>query len=219
MQPLGLEEFERETDAFDAAVDRTPGLDAFCSGADWTLACQAFLDERLAPTFWRGAGGYAAFCATIPPRDLVGCDTTWGFACPFAGPQAAREFLREGPRAWRFLAIPGVGAGSPLLAELAGVRGVRLGDVVRRSRAGLHGGPASFLERRPRGLRREIVRAERAAARAGITFETWEGGGEEPHMARLHDLERRSRKGPAGEGLLKPSREAVDRALVRRLHP
>ncbi len=217
MQPLKSEEFSRETDAFDAAVDRTPGLDPFCSGADWILACRAFGEEGLAPSFWRGAGGYAALSATVPPRALIGCDTTWGFACPFVGPEAGREFLRDGPRDWQILAIPGVGAGSPLLAELAQESEVRLGAVLRRARASLQGGPSRFLERRPRGLRRELVRAERTAARAGITFEAGEGGGEETVLARILDVEQRSWKGPAREGLLIPSMEAFYRVLVRRL--
>ncbi|MGQ0613880.1 MAG: GNAT family N-acetyltransferase, partial [Planctomycetaceae bacterium] len=80
-------------------------------------------------------------------------------------------------------------------------------------------GPGCVLERRAGAFRRDLLPPARAAARALITYETCAGGGSDPLMARLLDLERRSWKGPAGEGLLIPSMEAFYRALVRRLLP
>jgi len=92
----GLEDIDGSPDlaaAWDDAVDRTHGIDAFCSSTDWSFAAAGCMDPDLQPVV---AGDGDGFCGLSGgaladgTRVLLGLDPVWGFASPVVGePDAA----------------------------------------------------------------------------------------------------------------------------------
>jgi CelD/BcsL family acetyltransferase involved in cellulose biosynthesis len=141
----------------------------------------------------------------------------WGLCCPLVGPAGVDLFIRalELEPDWRAALATGIAEDSPLWRQLGRRYGAEPGPTTRRYVAGLQGGVEGFLERRPSGLRKSLLKAQRRAERLGVTFEIAdqsEGGFE-----RLLEVERRSWKGLRGVGIDREPMRSFYRDMSRRL--
>jgi len=102
---ITLDRFEQNAEAFDRAVDMTPGIDSFCSGTDWIVPLRRAWGADLEPWLRAGDMGRAAF---LRHEDtLFGMDVMWGFACPLVGEDPA-EFVEPCLEAAGIVLVPGV---------------------------------------------------------------------------------------------------------------
>lgn len=219
VEPVALDAFLDEADAFDAAVARSTDIDRFCSSTDWILPAYETWGAPCRPWLRRGAGGYVALLESVDPlgrRALLGFDVMWGFSCPIVGadPVEFAAYMRE--QEWRLVLVQGLTPSSPLFARLVGALGtwtdLGTGETLTRWVASLAGGMDGFLSRRSAKFRGNVRRARRRAADAGIVVDAGP-----PDFARIVSVERRSWKGPAGTGLISHDLRAFYERMVDRL--
>lgn len=230
METLTLAEFDAASADFDAAVVATPGIDHFCSSSAWVLpAAQALMPAR-DPWLFRSEAGFAACMHNDAFGAVEPLELAWGLACPLVGHDvdalcagfAGECLFRRG--AWRYLALSGV----PMHGELcrAVVRHfgpsfpVRVGSPTVRHVASLAGGVDGFLSRRSRNLRKGLRQGLRAAAAAGITFESvrvTDVATADALYARILAVERRSWKSQEGHGIAEGPMCEFYRRMIRRL--
>jgi hypothetical protein len=231
MERLTLEEFEARCGEFDARVQARPDIDQFCSSSPWVLSADRALMPGREPWIWRGEHGTAALMADEDgdgARCVQPLEALWGFACPFAGADAAalaREF--EGATrgdAWDLMLLGGLVQGSALFEAMAGVFSSRhrvgLGPVTRRHGADLSRGFEEFMARRPAKLRKSLRAAQRRASGAGVTFEAAHPASPEAARAayeRVLAVEARSWKGRAGSGIGEGGMREFYRLMLPRL--
>jgi hypothetical protein len=213
VERLQLDELEAHADAFDGAVDRTPGIDRFCSRIAWVAAFQRAFGALREPCLFRRGGAFVALARAPWPggrRGLEPLENMWGFACPLIGPGSS-ALLAE-------LIVPGAAlAGEPIwlggmpaapdalraaLLPLLPRMDVRLADRTERCVASLEGGLHGFLARRSGALRRNLRAAERRAGAAGIRLERICVAPEQVDAlyARVLAVEQRSWKARSGNG-------------------
>jgi len=231
MWPVGLDELARDADAFDAAVERTPGIDRFCSSTAWILpAHEALMGER-EPWILRGDDGWVATARVqrqggawfLEPLELA-----WGLACPIVGDpiEVAPAFIvaAAATSGWDGMLLAGLAAGSEheraIIAALPhGWRWGR-GPTTQRFVASLDGGVDGFLGRRSRNFRKALRAAERDAAAHGITFEEVIATTPDQALAALDRamaVEQRSWKGQAGVGVAEGPMRDFYTGMVPRL--
>ncbi len=215
---------------WDELVGASPDIDRFCSGADWSLTAHASFGRRGRLHTASGDGAAVALaCARTPWRTPVLCslDPVWGFACPVVGPDAAEaaglvaDLLRRPDGRWAATLLSGVAPGSAREAALADRLGrrhrIEVGPSMTRRLADLEGGAQTWLERRGPHFRRNLRRARRRAADAGLRIEPVVGGAEV--VERAVAVDRRSWKGTQGSGLAEPAMASFYAGLARRLAP
>jgi hypothetical protein len=171
-------------DDFDREVAITPEIDRFCSSSAWILAAAAALMPPRAPASYRGADGYFAAMRGVHPAGfpyIEPVELAWGLASPLIGrdPEPLAEAVvatLAARRDWQLTIVTGLTASGPQRRALDRALPPRwerrAGTPTIRHVASLDGGVDGFLSRRSRELRKSIRKSLRAAAGAGITFET-----------------------------------------------
>lgn len=213
-----LAALEADAQAFDALAAATPKVDSFCTSSAWVLSAhEAFHPEQEPYVFRSDAGwlvlarGHAAGLGAY----LAPLEAMWGLASPLVGADDAglvtlcEEAVSAHGHAWDALWFCGLNADSPLFRRLALRFGTHhrlfLGPVTRRHVADLSDGIDGFWRDRARVFRKNQRRARRLADEAGVVWEWHDAIAEGPERAALFaralDVDRRSWKGLAGEGL------------------
>ena len=245
MRHLTIDELECERSQLEAAVDATPGVDPWCSGPDWQLpvalafaptAGRLLLSDESATGFLllthhRSAGGPV----------LGGLEPLWGFGSPVLGPDpgglvaAAVDELAAVD--WRAMVLPGqppltspTGTGGdpggdpdserttlPTALALSELGQVGLGEGITRQVIDLGGGYDAWLGRRSPRFRRNLRRAQAAAAEAGLHIVDVATDAADDLFERLLAIERRSWKGREGSGITGLEMAAMYRAMIARL--
>jgi CelD/BcsL family acetyltransferase involved in cellulose biosynthesis len=171
-------------DDFDREVSVTPAIDRFCSASAWILAASAALmPPRVAYSF-RGKHGYFAAMRGVHPAGfpyIEPVELAWGLASPLIGADADELVAEVVPllaarRDWQLVILSGITVNGPqrraLDATLPARWERRRGQPTVRHVASLEGGIDGFLSRRSRELRKSLRKSLRAAADAGMTFES-----------------------------------------------
>jgi hypothetical protein len=171
-------------DDFDREVAVTPEIDRFCSSSAWILAAAAALMPPRAPASYRGADGYFAAMRGVHPAGfpyIEPVELAWGLASPLIGrdPLPLVEAVvatLAARRDWQLTIVTGLTAHGPQRRALEHAVPARwerrAGTPTVRHVASLDGGVDGFLSRRSRELRKSLRKALRAAAAAGVQFES-----------------------------------------------
>ena len=201
---------------WDALAARSGAPDPSCCGPVWQLTALACSRRAGAPVFLRQTDdSQIVFALSASPSGLrcSPLEAHWGFGSPLLGPAAAdllfdmigrlREIALRVPVT---IDIPGLRPGGLHERQLAAAfPGRHLLDQDPHAAASLDGGLDGWMFRRSSGFRRNLQRAQRAAAGHGVGFE-WLAPttAQQAHAVyqRMLDIEVRSWKGPAREGLL-----------------
>lgn len=206
-----------ETESFDALALKTPQVDAFCTSSAWILSAhQAFHPEQ-EPYVYRSDAGWlvlarghaAGLGAYLAPMEAM-----WGLASPVLGDDDAlfagcEHALLSAQSEWDALWLCGMHPESRAFRRLSQRFGkthrLFLGPVTRRYVADLSRGLDGFWADRARVFRKNLRRARRLADEAGIVWEWHHTVADEEQRKRLYarilDVDRRSWKGLAHEGL------------------
>lgn len=208
-------------------IDRTPGIDPWCSGPDWMLPVNdAFAPESSITVIDDDASG----CALLARYDdlehrgvISGLEPLWGFGCPVIGPDpaaVARRMATELAKRddWDRLTLPGIGGDGQMLRQI-GMALLDLGNVgvaegIIRQLADLDGAD-TWLARRPRNFRRNLRNALRRADDAGLVIEPLPY--DDTTFGRILDIEQRGWKGKEETGITSPSMMAFYDVMLRRL--
>lgn len=229
MDRLTLAELDGLGPEVEDLVDRTPGADRWCSSPDWSVPAHLAFAPEAEPLVLRAADRLALL-ARYRTADGVpvigGLEPLWGFACPLLGedPAATARLvataLADDP-GWHLAVLPGFPWDQALLravaGELAVLGPVRASTGITRQVADLAEGLDPFWARRSSRFRRNLARARRQAASAGLVIE--DASGDEDLLDRLLAVERRSWKGRSGDGLLSPAMARFYRRQLDRLRP
>ena len=205
------------------------------------------------------SGGYlllASYRSAAGGPVLGGLEPLWGFGCPVVGPHPGRlvEAALDdvGPLYWRTMVLPGLppvpdptagdgrrqahrvpggdGPTLPIAMALSELGRVGLGEGITRRIADLDGGYDAWLARRSPRFRRNLRRAETAAAGAGLHLvdatrdlpapaETGSNGSVTDDLfRRLLAIEHRSWKGRDGSGITGVEMTTMYRTMIERLH-
>jgi hypothetical protein len=227
---LDLAGFEAQADAFDRAVDSTPGVDRFCSRSDWVLSFhRAFAPERPLHLH-RDGESFVVLAQASWPGNALGLEPLecmWGFACPLAGEQSpallGRLTRAGGPLSDRRMLLTGLPSDGPLIQGVVEVlrdryRG-RVVSTTERCVASLEGGLDAWQARRSTAFRRNLRSAWRRVHAGGIRFERVcpTPGEVESLYARVIALERRSWKSDTGNGVAEGAMAEFYRQMWPRL--
>lgn len=242
---LSLSELDDLWVEFEAAVDATPEIDAWCSGLDWQIpVCSAFAPEAerllLATENNDGFALLARYRDQLDAGLIGGLEPLWGFGTPIVGGNltsvTAQLAATLGKRAdWNTLLLPGM----PLTAVEATEDGKRrakpppdgvmmeiafglsrLGQVhaaegITRQIADLSGGYEDWLARRSPKFRRNLRQADARAAKAGLVIE--DASADPDLFARLMAIEKQSWKGREGSGITSAEMSITYRLMIERL--
>jgi hypothetical protein len=203
-------------DDFDREVAATPAIDRFCSSSAWILAAAGALMPPRAPFSFAGTSGYFAAMRGLHPAGfpyIEPLELAWGLAAPLIGrdPAAlAAEVVTAlaARRDWQLAIFAGLTADGPQRRALDRVLPPRWerrrGTPTVRHVASLDGGVDGFLSRRSRELRKSLRKSMRAAAEAGVVFESVRGasaGDAAALYARIQEIEAASWKARDGVGI------------------
>ncbi len=230
MEHLDYRDLAARADAFDAAVDRTPDIDRYCSACDWILPALGTLRPAGQPWIRHERGDWTALCLRRDHqglRSIEALEASWGLACPFVGPRAHLVAMRFATEAlgrageWDVLRLDGFTEDSNILRSLVlcfhGKYRFFVAPSTGRDVASLHGGLEGFLSRRSRKFRKNLRRDQRRAQQAGLSFE--DPGLRDPQaiFARIMDVEGNSWKGGRGVGIDRGNMRAFYQAMIPRL--
>jgi hypothetical protein len=218
-------------DDFDHEVAQTPAIDRFCSSSAWILAATAALMPPRAPFSFKGAHGYLAAMRGVHPAGfpyIEPLELAWGLAAPLIGRDAAALVeevvaLLAARRDWQLAIFAGLTVAGPqrraLDATLPARWERRRGQSTIRHVASLEGGVDAFLSRRSRELRKTLRKAQRAAAVAGVTFESVRAPEAQATALyhRIQAVETNSWKSRDGVGIAQGSMRAFYAAMLPRL--
>ncbi|MGE5184994.1 MAG: GNAT family N-acetyltransferase [Acidobacteriota bacterium] len=229
MEPVDLAAI---ADDFDREVVRTPAIDRFCSSSAWILAAAAALMPPRASFAFRGKHGYFAAMRGVHPAGfpyVEPVELAWGLASPLVGEDAGALVEEVVPllaarRDWQLAIFAGLTVSGPqrraLDATLPARWERRRGQPTVRHVASLEGGIDGFLARRSRELRKSLRKSVRAAAGAGITFESVRAEGEAGARSlydRIQAVEAHSWKAEEGVGISAGPMRAFYAAMLPRL--
>ena len=227
MEPIDL---AAHADDFDREVAATPTIDRFCSTSAWILAAAATLMPARGAFTFRGAYGYFAAMRGVHPAGfpyIEPVELAWGLAAPFVGsdPRALVEetvALLAARRDWQLAILSGHTANGVHRQTLDRVLPARWerrrGAPTVRHVASLDGGLDGFLSRRSRELRKTVRKSLRAAAEAGVAFESVRATHDTAAALydRIQAVEARSWKALEGVGIAHgPMRAFYDHMLPR----
>ena len=206
-------------DAFafwDALAARSEAPDPSCCGPVWQVTALACSRRAGAPVFLRQSDdSQIAFALSASPSGLRfgPLEAHWGFGSPLLGPRASDllfdliDQLREAALPESItIDIPGLQPGGLHERWIAAAfpdRHLLAQDP--HAAASLHGGLDGWMSRRSPNFRRNLQRAQRAADGHGVGFERHAPLTAQQARAvyrRMLDMEMRSWKGPARQGLL-----------------
>ena len=226
-QQFSVDDLERLAGPWDAAVERTPAIDRFCSATPWSFAAAGSFPHAGHPVL---VGDGAGFCGLRPVdtgdggRALVGLDPVWGFASPLVGPpRAAAQALAQRLSLGRFsyAEIPGQRADSELTAWvvhlLEGSYRLLRGPTQERLQIDLAGGVDPWMARRSARFRQRIRRLRADADARGVRIEDVSAMAPDALFDRILAIEARSWKGQEWTGLADPALAAFYRQMVARL--
>lgn len=226
-------EVEANTTLIERAVDHTPEIDRWCSGPDWILAVrQGFAPDSDGLLLRTGDDHLPGFALLANYRledgstMIAGLEPLWGFAAPVFGPdveQLGSELCQElAVRDWRLLVLPGVPPPSGprsyamcLARALAPLGQAHIGEGIVRQVADISEGPEAWLDRRSQRFRRNLRRAQREAAAAGVAIADVRR--DTDLYARIQAIERSSWKGQDDGGITAPEMATTYRTMVDRL--
>ena len=180
LQRLELEEFDAQSNRYDAAVMSTKGIDAFCSSSDWVLPALTAFHPSHEPYLFQVGDGYLAMARGFSNgigRFLAPLEAMWGLASPFIAPDV-NAFLPEAVLQlerldddWDSLWLCGLEKESSLFGaavrRLSGRYHLGLGPTTRRYSASLYDGYEAYLGGRSRKFRANLRRAEQRSAQPG----------------------------------------------------
>ncbi len=222
--------------AWDALVERSPGLDTFCSSSRWVLpAFGAFAPEGKVLHGLGPDGAALLLAREHPSYEIIvhPLEAMWGFASGVAGPDLAtatvalaRAMLDRG--GFGLLLLPGLPIDRPFARTV--LEGVSdraqclVGPTTGRARASLAGGREGYLARRGPGLRRALKRAQKrsegASESEGISFVTPEAQTPWSEIyQRIQAVEARSWKGQMRMGIGEDPMRLFYDAMGERLLP
>jgi hypothetical protein len=203
-------------DDFDREVAVTPEIDRFCSSSTWVLAAASALMPPRAPASYRCADGYFAAMRGVHPAGfpyIEPLELAWGLASPLIGrdPAPLAEAvvaMLAARRDWQLTIFTGLTLDGPQRRALERALPPRwerrAGTPTMRHVASLDGGVDGFLSRRSRDLRKSLRRSLRAAADAGVSFESvgcGSAGDAAALYARIQVVEAASWKARDGVGI------------------
>lgn len=179
MQALELRAFEEQAADFDRLVEKTTGLDGFCSSTDWGLPANAALMPEREPWLWRSDAGYVAMMKGLHPDGfsyVQPMEGMWLLGSPFAMSDESAfvgDFCRLLKRQsdWDVMMLAGIDHETPWVRRLLGLLAVdfklyrgpatlRIGASLREGLEGYLGGRTRYFRR---NLRRNIARCEAEA--------------------------------------------------------
>lgn len=216
-QDLDLDELRAMSEAYDATVLSTPGIDHFCSSSTWILPAHSAFhadDEVIAA---RLGDGFLALTRGQAPGlgpFLAPLEAMWGLACPLVGARPtplarAAADLVSTLSDWRLLWLSGLLRDGPLFTSLARALSryeLRLGPITQRFRASLDGGFDGWLGRRSplfrKRLRASLRLAERDLDFEWLTAPVSSRTEAQSLFSRIHAVETRSWKGLDGTGFV-----------------
>ncbi len=241
MYPLTRAELEESSEAIEAAIDATDGIDPWCSGPDWALSVSTGFAPRGKHLYLQSSDGHG-FALFGYYRDLQrnillsSIEPLWGFACPLFGvdidalaAEVAAD-LDQLPH-WSSLIIPGLPplphpTALAVSAALGRLGPISVGEGITRRVADLSDGYEAWLDNRSARFRRNLRQAERRAVERGLKIVdvTADGDGSdcdhdpgsEP-FDRLLAIEHESWKGSEGSGMTSDEMSAMYRFMVDRL--
>ena len=226
MKHVDFETFVQQRQVYDAAVERTPSVDRFCSSSYWIVPAIETLFSDHDPWIRRTEDGSGWVPLARGHHEAIGhylqpMEASWGLASPIVGddPEAVvGAFVDEVRRAnqlpdqagWDMLFLSGVFEDSPLFEAI--IRNFRrnyvvgVGPTMGRHIASLEGGFDAWLDNRSSKFRRNLRRARRQADQKGVSFEYHRVAGDDTagwsdHLSRIRSLERLSWKGREGSGI------------------
>jgi hypothetical protein len=218
-------------DDFDREVTATPAIDRFCSSSAWILAAASALMPPRAPFSFRGPHGYFAAMRGVHPAGfpyIEPVELAWGLAAPLIGRDPAALVadvvaMLAARRDWQLAILAGLTPDGPQRRALERILPPRWerrrGTPTVRHVASLDGGVDGFLSRRSRELRKSLRKSARAAADAGIAFESvrvTDPAGADALYARIQRIEAGSWKAREGVGISAgPMRAFYERMLPR----
>ena len=229
MQQLSYDEFLDAEQQYNSAVAACPGIDPYCSLADWILPFHEAFSPEVGLHFWRDAGSFIALSRGAGGQPVFSSiDTMWGFASALVGPRSpamlgrlCRGALRRGNCV--LYGLPPDRRCIDAVARCASrTHSAFLLEPVVRCVASLDGGLDGFLSRRARKFRLNARRALERAGSAGLRFSWFDAlnpGKVDDFYERVLDIERRSWKGLRGEGADQPPMREFYRLMLARIGP
>lgn len=204
---LSFEDLDRCRQDYDDAVSASVEIDRFCSSSYWVLPAARHLMPAARARIFREGDAFVVLAETS--SWLHPLEATWGLPCPLVAREPERAVRLLGKvlsreASWSRLLLSGLRDGSELwrrvVPALARDYALAAGPQTRRYVADLKDGAEGFLRRRSPGFRKNLLKAERRARDAGLTFEVADdlGAGS---FERLLEVERRSWKGLGGVGI------------------
>lgn len=177
---LTLPELDAASAAYDAAVVASPLVDRFCTSTAWILPAWHAFASGSTPWILAHDTGWSALMLqdTVLGRTVLPLEASWGLASPVVGadPVAAADGLADALQAdrtrWDAAYLAGLERGGPAFTRLVHRFGRRwrlgMGRPTVRCVASLDGGEDGWLSRRAARFRKNLRRAERRAAEAGL---------------------------------------------------
>ena len=181
MEPIDLAVV---ADDFDREVIATPAIDRFCSSSTWILAAASALMPPRSAFSFRSPHGYFAAMRGVHPAGfpyVEPVELAWGLASPLISRDPVALVsdvvaMLVQRRDWQLAIFAGLSADGPQRRALDRALPPRWerrrGTPTARHVASLDGGVDGFLSRRSRDLRKSLRKLARAAADAGVTFES-----------------------------------------------
>jgi hypothetical protein len=216
MQCLDLRAFEEQAADFDRLVEKTSGVDGFCSSTDWCLpANEALMPER-EPWLWRSDAGYVAMMKGLHPDGFTyvqPMEGMWLLGSPFAMADEGvfvgdlcRLFKQQVD--WDVMMLAGMEHETAWVRRLLGLLAVDFkvyrGPSTVRIGASLGGGLEHFLGQRTRYFRRNLKRNITRCEEQHIRFERLSLDSPEQISSafqRMMAVEAESWKGLSGAGV------------------
>jgi hypothetical protein len=210
---------------WDAAVERTPDVDAFCSATPWSFSAATSFPDVAPPVLVGDGTGFCGLREVRGPegtRVLVGLDPVWGFASPAVGaPHAAARMLaaRLDLDGFDHALVSGQRPDSVLTAWIVRILGERHrllhGPAQERLVIDLTAGFEGWLAGRSPRFRqraRHLLRSD-----DGLSFSDVSAMPPDDLFDRILDVESRSWKAGEGTGLNAPELAAFYRQVAARL--
>ena len=222
-----VDDLPRIATHWDAAVDATPDIDAFCSSTIWSFSAATSFPDVDPPVVIGNGRAFCGLRATTTAEDariLVGLDPVWGFATPLVGhPMEAAGMLalRLAQEPFDLAVIAAQREDMVLTGCVARVldRDFQLlrGPVEHRLRVDLAGGVEPWFERRSPRFRQRLRRLQREGAVRGLEIYDVSALAPDELFDRILAIEARSWKGEAGTGLASSDLAAFYRQICARL--
>lgn len=220
--------------AFDALLEDTPGIDAFCSSAAWSeSARRAFMPHASLMVYNHGEATavFAVETSADGKKMLLPLDATWTLGCPMASANPQRdivgliEHILEDRHLFDFIMLSGMRPNTAIhRMTFHAITKNNLTAVnfkpANRCIATIYGGVDPWLSRRSSKFRASIRRSLRDTEAAGIHYRCLPPD-EIPDdlIEQLIHIERRSWKGLSGTGLVERTMAVFCRELLTTTTP